>query len=134
MTKIPWTFRTQVDPKREYVVAATTGLAVSWREVRKLWAFQVYTRRIIAQLNSTEGCVGFALHGTLSPLAGSTLSVWETVGALRIFQNEGSHGEAMRLLSSGAQSKLRYLQWKCQGDNLPKSWEQVFSRFGSRQT
>ena len=107
MAKIPWSFRVQPDPSRDYVVAATTGLGVSWQEFRKIWAFQVYTRRIIDQLNSTVGCVGFALHANLSPMEGSTVSVWETIEHLRQFQKETPHGEAVGLLGSDTQGKFQ---------------------------
>lgn len=129
MTSINWSFRTKPDPAREYVVAATTGLGVAWRELRKVWAFQVYTRRILDQLNRTPGCVGFALHATLTPLTGSTLSVWDTAAALRHFYLVGAHGEALALLRAPGPGKFQYVQWKSPGDALPRTWEDVLIRF-----
>jgi hypothetical protein len=133
MAKIAWSFRIQPDPNREYIVAATTGLGVSWRDFRKIFSFQVYTRRIIDQLNGSPDCVGFALHGTLKPLEGSTLSVWENAEALRRFQKENAHGEAVDVLGSNETGRFQYIQWKSRCALLPQTWEELGSRFKPKE-
>lgn len=129
MAKINWNFKAQPDSNWEYVVAATTGLGVSWQEFRKVWAFQVYTRRILNQLNNAVGCTGFSLHARFNPITGSTISVWETTTSLRQFYKTNAHGEAMDVLGSGMPGKFQYVQWKSLGAALPKTWEEVMSRF-----
>jgi len=133
MAKIPWSFRIQPDSNREYIVAATTGLGVSWKEFRKILAFQDYTRRIIDQLNGSAGCVGFALRATFRPIEGSTISVWEDADALRRFQKENSHGEARETLRSKEKGRFQYVQWKCRGDSLPQTWGEIEGRFKPRE-
>ena len=83
MAEIPWNFRIQPDPSREYLVAATSGLRISWWNPRRAWAFQRYTLGIIEQLNQSAGCVGFSLRTTFRPFEGSTISVWEDIESLR---------------------------------------------------
>ena len=125
MTKIPWDFRIQPDPNRDYIVAFTTGLAVDWWDFRKLFAFQRYTLRIVKELKQSKGCVGFALRAILRPPQGATLSVWEDIESLRYFQKENSHGEAVPLLRSNKKGKFQYVQWKCRGDAFPYTWEET---------
>ena len=125
MAEIPWNFRIQPDPSREYFVAATSGLRISWWNPRRAWAFQRYTLGIIEQLNRSAGCVGFALRTTFRPLEGSTISVWEDIESLRRFQKENPHGEAMKVLSSDTKGRFQYAQWKSRGDALPRTWEEA---------
>jgi len=129
MAKIIWHFNLPPESSREYIVAATTGLSVNWWDIRKVWAFQHATRRVIEQLQATAGCVGYALHATVRPVAGSTLSVWEAIGALRHFQTTGAHGEALVHLNSQGTGQFQYVQWMSTGDALPTQWEAVISRF-----
>ena len=130
MAKIPWTFRIQPDPNREYFVVFTSGLAVSmsWRNLRKLWAFQQYTRRILEKLKETEGCVAFALGGKIKSFEGMTISVWEDIESLRRFQKENPHREAMEVVSMDLTGKFQYIQWKSRGDALPRIWKEAEDR------
>ncbi|MGQ0604454.1 MAG: hypothetical protein ACT4QE_22465 [Anaerolineales bacterium] len=133
MAEIPWNFRIQPDPSREYFVAATSGLEVSWRNPRKIWAFQRYTWRIIEQLNRSAGCVGFALRATFRPLEGSTISVWEDIDSLRRFQKENPHGDAVKVLGSGTKGGFQYAQWKSRGEALPRTWEEAEGHLKPRE-
>ena len=135
MAKIPWTFRIQPDPEREYFVVFTSGLAVSvsWRNLRKLWAFQQYTRRILEKLNQSEGCVAFALGAKIKSFEGSTISVWEDIESLRRFQKENPHGEAMEVLSPDLKGEFKVVQWKSRGDAFPRTWEEAEGHFKPRE-
>ena len=133
MAKIPWSFIIQPESSREYFVAATSGLFVSWRDLHRIWAFQQYTRRIIEQLNQSPGCVGFALRATFRPIEGPTISVWEVIESLRRFQKENPNGEAVDVLSSNTKGKFQYAQWKCRGDVLPGTWEEADERLRQRK-
>jgi quinol monooxygenase YgiN len=135
MAKIPWTFRIQPDPNREYFVVFTSGLAVSisWRNLRKLWAFQQYTRRILEKLNGAEGCVAFALGGKIKSLEGSTISIWEDIESLRRFQKENPHKEAMEVVSMDLKGKFQYVQWKSRSNAFPRTWKEAEARLKSRQ-
>lgn len=133
MTKIPWSFQTQPDPDREYIVAYTTGLAVDWWDLRKLFAFQHYTLRIVKELKLSKGCAGFALRAIMIPPQGATISIWENIESLRYFQKENSHGEAVRLLRSNTKEKFQYVQWTCRGDTLPLTWEETDAHFTRRK-
>ena len=135
MAKIPWMFRIQPDPNREYFVVFTSGLAVSisWRNLRKLWAFQQYTRRILEKLKQSEGCVAFALGAKIKSFEGSTISVWEDIESLRRFQKENPHKEAMEVVSMDLKGKFQYIQWKSQGDALPHTWKEAEDRLKLRE-
>ena len=130
MAKIPWTFRIQPDPRREYFVVFTSGLAVSfsWRNLRKLWAFQQYTRLILEKLKQSDGCVAFALGGKIKSFEGSTISVWEDIESLRRFQKENPHKEAMEVVSMDLTGKFQYIQWKSRGAALPRIWKEAEDR------
>ncbi len=125
MAEIPWNFRSQTDPSRDYFVAFTIGLRLSWWNPLRLWAFHRYTQGIIEQLNQSAGCVGFSLRTTFRPFEGSTISVWEDIESLRRFQKENPHGEAMEVLSSDTKRWFQYTQWKSRGDALPRTWEEA---------
>jgi len=135
MAKIPWTFRIQPDPNREYFVVFTSGLAVSisWRNLRKLWAFQQYTRRILEKLNGSKGCVAFALGGKIKSLEGSTISIWEDIESLRRFQKENPHKEAMEVVKMDLKGKFQYVQWKSRSDEFPRTWQEAEDRFKPRE-
>jgi len=135
MAKIPWAFRIQPDPNREYFVVFTSGLAVSvsWRNLRKLWAFQQYTRRILEKLNESEGCVAFALGAKIKSFEGSTISVWEDIESLRRFQKENPHREAMEVVSMDLTGKFQYIPWESRGDALPRIWKEAEDRLKSRE-
>ena len=135
MAKIPWTFRIQPDPDREYFVVFTSGLAVSvsWRNLRKLWAFQQYTRRILEKLNESEGCVAFALGGKIKSLEGSTISIWEDIESLRRFQKENPHKEAMDVVRMDLKGKFQYVQWKSRDDAFPHTWKEAEARLKPRE-
>ena len=135
MAKIPWTFRIQPDPDREYFVVFTSGLAVavSWRNLRKIWDFQGYTRRILEKLNETEGCVAFALGSKIKSFEGMTISVWEDIESLRRFQKEDPHKEAMDVVKMDLKGKFQYLQWKSRGDAFPRTWQEAEDRLKLRE-
>jgi quinol monooxygenase YgiN len=135
MTKIPWTFRIQPDPDREYLVIFTSGLAiaVSWRNLRKLWAFQQYTRRILEKLNESDGCVGFALGAKIKSFEGMTISVWEDIESLRRFQKEDPHKEAMDAVRMDLKGKFQYLQWKSRSDAFPRTWTEAEAHLKPRE-
>jgi len=135
MAKIPWTFRIQPDPNREYFVVFTSGLAVSvsWRNLRKLWAFQQYTRRILEKLNQSEGCVAFALGGKIKSFEGMTISVWEDIESLRRFQKENPHKEAMEVVKMDLKGQFQYIQWKSRGDAFPRTWKEAENRLVSTE-
>ncbi len=130
MAKIPWTFRIQPDPNQGYFVVFTSGLAISisWRNLRKIWAFQQYTLRIIKQLKQSDGCVGFSLGAKIKSFEGSTISVWEDIESFRRFQKGNPHKEAMEVLSLDLTGKFQYVQWKSQGDALPRTWKEAEDR------
>ena len=62
MAEIPWNFRIQPDPGREYFVAVTSGLRISWWNPRRAWAFQRYT------LEEPGRCASTQLGGSGRPL------------------------------------------------------------------
>jgi len=131
MTKIPWKFRTQPDPNREYIIAATTGLQADWQNLRKMFAFLRYTLLMVQELQQATGGVGFALRGSFGNVQGATISVWEDVESLRRFIVENPHGEAARVLRSEkrAETQFQYIQWKCRGDALPVTWKDADTHF-----
>ena len=133
MAEIPWNFRNQPEPSREYFVTVTIGLRLSWWNPLRLWAFHRYTQGIIEQLNRSVGFVGASLRTTVRPLEGSTISVWEDVESLRRFQNENPHAEAMEVLSSGTKRWFQYALWKSRGDALPRTWEEAEGRLKPRE-
>jgi hypothetical protein len=133
MTKIPWEFHRQLDPNHDYIVAATTGLAVEWWKFHKIFVFQRYTLQIVEALRRSKGCIGFVLRATFQPLGGATISVWADVESLRYFQKENPHGEAVRLLHSNTTGGFQYVQWKCRGDTLPRTWEEAEDHFKPRE-
>ena len=134
MAEIPWNFRIQPDSSREYFVAFTIGLRLSWWNPLRQWAFYRYTQGVIEQLNRSAGFVGASLRTTVRPFEGSTISVWEDVESLRRFQKEKPHAEAMEvLLSSDTKRWFQYTQWKCRGDALPCTWEEAEGRLKPRE-
>jgi len=133
MAEIAWTFRIQPNLEREYFVAATSGLVISWWNPLKVRAFLLYSQAIMEQLNRSAGCVGFALRTTFKPFEGWTISVWEDMESLRRFQMENPHGEAMEVLRSNTTRRFQYVQWKSYGDALPRTWEDAAGTLKARK-
>jgi quinol monooxygenase YgiN len=123
MAGIYWMSRGELSEDRDYLLVATTGLAIPWFRPVRMWRFTRATLGILAQLGRASGCLGYSLRPGLRH--GSTVSVWEDAQSLKKFQRENPHADAMRTFRSRPARPFRYAQWRATSRTLPSSWKEI---------
>jgi len=120
----PWTTFYQPDDDREYLVLLTE---LPLRRFRDLSGFMGHTFRIISQLKSTSGVLGYSFLGRFFQRRFWTLSVWEDEAALKAFVRQTPHLTAMKAMQ-GKMAKTRFIRWRIRGSEYPPIWSEVLSR------
>jgi quinol monooxygenase YgiN len=120
----PWTTFYRPDDHQKYLVLLTE---LPLRRFRDLSGFMGYTFRIISQLKSTSGVVGYSFLGRFFQRRFRTLSVWEDEAALRAFVRQTPHLAAMKAMQ-GKMTKTRFIRWRIRGSEYPPRWSEALSR------
>src|SRR5436190_20989947 len=94
----PWKQVATIEPEREYV-AFTSRFFL--RSPLRVPAFMRQSSRIMKQLATAPGLVGWSLGVNLPTLEFFTLSAWEDAESLRAFVRAGDHGEALQRFARG---------------------------------
>lgn len=87
----------------------------------------LYSLRVMRQLKTTPGLMGYSLLAELGQKHFWTLSAWENDQALSLFVSRPPHGEVMRKLD-GKMAPTGFWRWKVKGSELPLQWRQAFER------
>jgi len=124
MRATPWKTVQQPVPTREYVALLSQ---LPLESFRALPAFLSYTREIEGQLKRAPGLIGYSMKARLLRKVFWTLSVWESVAALKAFVDEPPHGDVMAALR-GKMGRTRFVQWRIAGFQCPPSWEHALKR------
>jgi heme-degrading monooxygenase HmoA len=94
--KSPWKSVQGLEPGREYLVLATSIPSLSRASTARLFRG---AKAVRAQLEGTEGVVGFSLLARPLRKQYATLSVWVDDDAHAAFTDRAPHRELMRALS-----------------------------------
>ncbi len=121
----PWTPVSAVDPEREYV-AFTSRFFL--RSPVRAAAFMRHSRRIMKEIDSAPGAVGWAIATNLPRLEFFTVSAWESAEDLRRFLKAGAHGESAAKFASDMRRKSVFVQFKVRGRDLPLQWDEARAR------
>jgi heme-degrading monooxygenase HmoA len=116
----PWKELQPVDPDREYV-AFTSRFFL--RSPLRVLAFMRYSSRIMKQVETAPGAVGWSLAANLPTLEFYTLSAWDSADDLRAFLKAGAHGESVGVFANDMRRKSIFVQYKVRGRELPLQWK-----------
>jgi quinol monooxygenase YgiN len=121
---LPWKATVEPSPEREYVALLSF---LPLKQGRRLPLFVVYTWRIIRQLKSARGLIGYTLRAQLLAKSFWTLSAWESEAAMRAFVQAPPHREIMAALAP-YMGQTSFNQWTLKGVELPLRWDDAFRR------
>jgi len=119
---LPWKRLAETDPDREYVVVATY---IPVRHVVKLPEFWSNVRKIVKQLNSSDGLVGYSLLARPFRSDYWTLSAWESDEAVRRFAETEPHRSIAPRITSFSEVGFDLAKWTAVGRDLPPRWDKA---------
>jgi heme-degrading monooxygenase HmoA len=122
----PWNAAVQASPEGEYV-ALLSFLPLKQR--RRLPWFAFHTWRVVQQLKSSRGLIGYSLRAELLAKSFWTLSAWESEAALRAFVQAPPHREIMAALQPHM-GQTSFDRWTVKGTELPLHWDEALRRRG----
>ena len=124
MLASPWRTFGSPDPGGE-VVALPSYLPLKsyWR----IPLFLFYTMRVVKQLASAEGVLGYSVLARPLSKQFWTLSAWKDDAALRTFVQYPPHVRIMTALTPHM-GETKFVRWMVKGFQLPLSWEVTLSR------
>ena len=125
MPPSPWVTLAPARPERDYLVMLSY---LPLARFRKLPAFFGYVQAIRAQLQETQGVLGYSLLARILRLQFWTLSAWEDRAALDAFVRADSHVTVMSALH-GHMGPTRFIEWRVSGASLPPLWTDAMARF-----
>jgi heme-degrading monooxygenase HmoA len=122
---IPWRSFNAADPERNYVIL------LSYLPLKSVWQipqFLIQTTRIMGQLRSSRGLVGYSLRAELGTKRFWTLSAWEDELALQAFVRAQPHAHTMTAMvpHMGATG---FYRWTAKGSELPARWDEALRRW-----
>lgn len=120
-----WKEVVSADPEREYV-AFTSRFYL--RSPLRALAFMRHSRRIMKEIDTAPGAVGWALASNLPTLEFLTVSAWESAEDLRRFLHAGAHGESAARFAHDMRRKSIFVQYRVAGRDLPLHWEDAVAR------
>ena len=125
----PWQQIAEPAADREYVAL------LSYLPLKSYWrlpAFTAYTIRVIGQLASAKGLIGYTLLARPLSKKAWTLSAWEDNDALENFVEDPPHVRIMTALAPHL-AKTAFMRWTVKGSALPLGWDDALARFESEQ-
>jgi quinol monooxygenase YgiN len=124
MVESPWQSHSRAAPERDYVALLSyLPLNSGWSIPRLL----LYNARILSQLRTSAGLVGYSLRARLAAKRFWTLSVWEDETALRAFVAARPHAAVMKALAPHM-GATRFTRWTVRGSDLPLQWSDALKR------
>jgi quinol monooxygenase YgiN len=126
VAELPWRSHSRAAPERDYVALLSyLPLNSGWSIARLL----VYNARIVRQLRTSAGLVGYSLQARLAAKRFWTLSVWEDEMALQAFVSAPPHAAVMKALAPHM-GATRFTRWTVKGFELPPQWDDALKRGG----
>lgn len=124
---MPWRAFGTPQPDLEYAAL------LSYLPLKSIWrvpSFMVYTVRVMRQLASAEGLVGYSLLAHPFAKKFWTLSVWQSEAALQSFVRRAPHRNIMASLAPHM-LKTAFVHWTVKGSELPLQWEDALGRLSN---
>lgn len=115
-------------PDRMVVVSLTHAVV----DPDRRRAFDAYTQKLAASMESQPGLVGFSLRKELFGNEAWTMSAWESEEALIAFSASPAHREAVDA-SREALVRARFCRLTVQARELPLSWSRVLEILDSER-
>jgi hypothetical protein len=84
--------------------------------------------RIMKQVDSAPGIVGWSLGANLLRLEFYTLSVWEDAENLRRFVHDGDHLASLAQFEGAMRRKSIFVYYTVLGRDLPLAWPDALAR------
>lgn len=106
---------------------------LSYLPLKSYWRvlpFIIYTAKVMKQLASAHGLLGYSLLARPLSKRFWTLSAWENEAALRAFVQHPPHRRIMAALAPHM-DKTEFLSWTVKGSQLPLRWDDALRRFSS---
>ena len=130
MPASPWRTIGTPEPGSE-VLALVSYLPLKsyWREPH----FFFYTARVMKQLASAPGLLGYSLLARPLLRRFWTLSAWENAGALEGFVERPPHARIMTALTRHM-DKTEFVRWTLKGSELPLRWDEALRRLEHSKT
>ena len=130
----PWKVLKPVDREREYVAFTSRFALRAWLRVP---AFMFASVKIMRQVETAAGAVGYSLGGHLPARFFYTLSAWKDEESLRAFSRSLHHGDSIRQFHRDMRMPSPFIRWRVRGAELPLRWEDALERirqFDSQRT
>jgi hypothetical protein len=121
----PWKQLATVDPDQKYLAFTSRFALRSWL---RFPAFMVASTKIMKQVESAPGALGYSLGVHLPGLYFYTLSAWKDDESLRAFSRAMQHGEALRVFHRDMRMPSPFIRWPVRGADLPLRWPDALER------
>ena len=108
----------------EYLVVASY---LSLTSALKLPEFLWYSLRVLRQLGTAKGLLGYSTQAALWRRKFWTLSVWQNEAMLREFVEQAAHGKSMKRFERHIH-EAKAAQWQVAGRSLPPDWQDAKER------
>jgi heme-degrading monooxygenase HmoA len=126
MPELPWRSFGRAQSEKEYVVLLTfLPLQHGW----KLPWFLLYTARVMKQLRTAKGLIGYSMLAKPLRKRFWTLSAWEDDASLNRFVHARPHKDIMTLMSPHM-GKTEFVRWSVKAVEIPPSWNDALRRAG----
>lgn len=122
--KSPWREIRPMEPDSDYVVLASSIPARQWRSTPRLFRG---SRAVAAQLERTDGVVGFSMLARPLRRQYGTLSIWRDESSLRAFAQSPPHRELMSTLID-EMADTRFERWTIRGAQGRPRWREAMTR------
>ena len=127
MPASPWRTFGSPDPNDDFVALISYLPLKSYRRVRP---FFLYTARVVKQLASAQGLLGYSVLARPLSKRFWTFSAWKDKAALSTFVQYAPHVHLMAALAPHM-DKTKFVQWTIKGSQLPLRWDDALPRFSS---
>jgi quinol monooxygenase YgiN len=129
MPASPWRTFGSAEPERDYVAL------LSYLPLKSYWRIPHFffdTVRVVKQMASAEGVLGYSVLARPLSKQFWTLSAWKDEAALRTFVQHPPHVRIMNALTP-QMGETKFVRWTVKGSELPLSWDDALRRFSRMQ-
>jgi len=120
----PWRTFGSPDPNLDSVAL------LSYLPLKSYWGvfrLAIYAPRVVKQLATADGLVGYSLLARPFSKRFWTLSAWKSEATLQAFVNRLPHSHIMTVLSP-YMDKTAFVRWTVKGSELPLRWDDALPR------
>jgi quinol monooxygenase YgiN len=125
MPATPWRTFGASDPNSDFIALLSY---LPLKSYRRVLPFFVYTAKVVEQLASAEGLLGYSVLARPFSKRFWTLSAWNSEAALRTFVNHPPHVRIMTALTPHM-GDTKFVRWTIKSSELPLQWDDALRRF-----